>query len=112
VVVPLPTDERAVAIARQLIADPSDDRTLVAWGRDIDCSGIEPGALDIWRLAIDDEADETGGSWERVTFFIRYDPYYASNPTVSPDGRTLAFQLSIDGDTVGRGDGILLLDLS
>jgi len=76
--------------------------------RDIDYSGIEPGALDIWRLGISDG----DGSWERVTFFNRYAPYYASNPTVSPDGRTLAFQLSIDGDTEGQGDGILLLDLS
>ena len=29
----------------------------------------------------------------------------------SPEERTLAFQLSIDGDTEGQGDGILLMDL-
>jgi Tol biopolymer transport system component len=73
--------------------------------RDLAYEGIEPGALDIWRLALDD------GSWERVTFFNRYAPYYASNPAVSPDGRRLAFQLSIDGETEGQGDGILVLDL-
>jgi hypothetical protein len=73
--------------------------------RDLDYDGIEPGALDIWRLDLDD------GTWERVTRFNRYAPYYASNPTVSPDGDQLAFQLSVDGETEGQGEGILLLDL-
>jgi Tol biopolymer transport system component len=36
---------------------------------------------------------------------------HASNPTVSPDGRTIAFQLSIDGPVEGAGQGILLFDL-
>jgi hypothetical protein len=73
--------------------------------RDLAYSGTQPGALDIWRLELDD------GTWERVTRFNRYAPYYASNPSVSPDGEQLAFQLSIDGDVEGEGDGILLLDL-
>lgn len=73
--------------------------------RDLEYTGIEPGSLDIWRLGLD------GGTWQRVTRFNRYAPFYASNPTVSPDGHHLAFQLSIDGDTEGQGDGILLLDL-
>lgn len=74
--------------------------------RDIAYDGLTPGALDIWRL------DLTASTWKRVTYFNRYAPYYASNPTVSPDGRTLAFQLSVDGDTEGQGEGILLLDLA
>jgi WD40-like Beta Propeller Repeat len=73
--------------------------------RDLEYTGVDPGALDIWRLGLDD------ASWERVTTFNRYAPYYASNPAVSPDGERLAFQLSIDGETEGQGDGILLLDL-
>jgi hypothetical protein len=73
--------------------------------RDLAYDGTQPGALDIWRLGLDDS------SWERITTFNRYAPYYASNPTVAPDGRHLAFQLSIDGDVEGQGDGILLLDL-
>jgi hypothetical protein len=73
--------------------------------RDLEYSGVEPGALDIWRLDLDD------GTWERVTRFNRYAPFYASNPTVSPNGDHLAFQLSIDAETEGEGDGILLLDL-
>jgi hypothetical protein len=74
--------------------------------RDLAYEGVEPGALDIWRLGLED------GRWERVTTFNRYAPYYASNPAVSPDGEQLAFQLSIDGETEGQGDGILLLDLT
>jgi hypothetical protein len=84
--------------------DPDGDAVYVE--RDTAYDGLTPGALDIWRLDLRDS------SWERVTFFNRYAPYYASNPSVAPDGRTLAFQLSIDGDVEGRGDGILLLDLS
>jgi hypothetical protein len=74
--------------------------------RDLEYSGVEPGALDVWRLGFHD------ASWERVTRFNRYAPYYASNPAVSPNGEQLAFQLSIDGETEGQGDGILLLDLT
>jgi len=31
---------------------------------------------------------------------------------VAPDGERFAFQLSIDGDSEGQGDGILLSDLA
>jgi hypothetical protein len=61
---------------------------------------------------LDDDPSDAGGRWERITRFNRYAPYYASNPAVSPDGDRLAFQLSIDGETEGQGDGILLLDLA
>jgi hypothetical protein len=77
--------------------------------RDIAYEGVDPGALDVWRLGLRDPSDP---SWERVTFFNRYAPYYASNPSVAPDGQTLAFQLSINGDVEGQGEGILLLDLT
>jgi hypothetical protein len=83
--------------------DPGGEAVYVE--RDLAYGGVEPGALDIWRLGLGD------GSWERVTHFNRYAPFYASNPTVSPAGDRLAFQLSIDGDTEGEGDGILLMDL-
>jgi hypothetical protein len=81
------------------------DGSAVYVERDIAYTGVTPGPLDIWRLDLRDP------SWERVTFFNRYAPYYASNPSVAPDGKTLAFQLSIDGDVEGEGDGILVLDL-
>jgi hypothetical protein len=81
------------------------DGTAVMVERDLVYEELTPGALDIWRLGLED------GSWERVTTFNRWAPFYASNPAVSPDGSTLAFQLSIDGDVEGKGDGILLKDL-
>jgi hypothetical protein len=74
--------------------------------RDLAYEGVDPGALDIWRLGLEDS------TWERVTQFNRYAPYYASNPAVSPDGEQLAFQLSLDGETEGQGEGIVLLDLT
>jgi len=83
--------------------DPSGDSVLVE--RDLVYEELTPGALDIWRLHVDD------GSYERLTTFNRWAPFYASNPSISPDGSTLAFQLSIDGEVEGRGDGILLMDL-
>jgi WD40-like Beta Propeller Repeat len=74
--------------------------------RDLE-STATPGPLDIWRLALDGS-----GSFERLTFFNRYrGGYYASNPTVSPDGKTIAFQQSFDRPVEGAGQGILLFDL-
>jgi hypothetical protein len=74
--------------------------------RDLE-STAEPGPLDIWRLRLDGR-----GEFERLTYFNRYrGGYYASNPTISPDGRTIAFQLSYDGPVEGEGRGILLFDL-
>lgn len=78
------------------------DGTYAFVERDIDYGGIEPGALDIWLLDLED------GEWERITEFNAWAPYYASNPSSSPDGRTMAFQLSLDGDVEGRGEGILV----
>jgi hypothetical protein len=74
--------------------------------RDLEYTGIDPSALDIWKLGFAD------GTWERVTEFNRWAPFYASNPGVSPDGRQLVFQLSIDGETEGQGAGILLMELA
>ena len=81
------------------------DGSAVFVERDLAYEGVDPGPLDIWRL------DLERTRWERVTHFNAYAPHYASNPVVSPDGRRLAFQLSIDGESEGRGDGILLMDL-
>ena len=74
--------------------------------RDLETAAI-PGPLDIWRIRLDGS-----GEFERLTFFNRYrGGYYASNPAVSPDGTTIAFQLSIDGPVEGAGQGILLFDI-
>ncbi|MFB9444188.1 AraC family transcriptional regulator [Dactylosporangium vinaceum] len=37
--IPLPRDERALAVARALLADPADGRDLDAWGRTVGASG-------------------------------------------------------------------------
>jgi hypothetical protein len=66
-----------------------------------------PGALDIWRLSLDGP-----GTWQRLTHFNRYKGYGASNPVVSPDGRLVAFQLSLADGAEGEGSGLFLLDLS
>jgi hypothetical protein len=82
------------------------DGTAVYLERDLEYTGIDPSALDIWRLGLED------AKWERITEFNRWAPFYASNPSVSSDGKQLAFQLSIDGETEGQGAGILLMPLS
>src|SRR5918994_867961 len=82
------------------------DGSYVLVERDLESTAI-PGPLDIWRLRLDGSAE-----FERLTFFNRYrGGYYASNPAVSPDGKTIAFQLSIDGPVEGAGQGILLFDV-
>ncbi|MEU1957129.1 TolB family protein [Nocardia rhamnosiphila] len=73
--------------------------------RDFVHEGDTAGEIDIWRL------DLTDSSWQRMTMFNRYAPHYASNPTVSPDGRWLAYQLSYNGEIEGQGLGILLQPL-
>jgi hypothetical protein len=82
------------------------DGSYVLVERDLEATST-PGPLDIWRLPLDGT-----GAFERLTFFNRYrGGYYASNPTVSPDGKRFAFQLSFDGPVEGEGQGILLFDL-
>ena len=82
------------------------DGSYVLVERDLESTAI-PGPLDIWRLRLDGSAE-----FERLTFFNRYrGGYYASNPAVRPDGKTIAFQLSIDGPVEGAGQGILLFDV-
>ncbi|MGB5349507.1 MAG: hypothetical protein WBN10_07885, partial [Polyangiales bacterium] len=74
--------------------------------RDLD-NVFLPGPLDIWLLPLDGSQ-----AWDRLTRFNRYRGWYASNPVVNPDGTHFAFQLSIEGDVVAEGRGILLFDLA
>jgi hypothetical protein len=82
------------------------DGSFVLVERDLMVSPI-PGALDIWRLSLDGTA-----TWQRLTHFNRYRGYGASNPVVSPDGRQVAFQLSVTDGAEGEGSGLFLLDLT
>jgi hypothetical protein len=62
--------------------------------------------IDIYKLALDGS-----GSSERLTFFANYVGYKSSNPTVSDDGRFMAFQFAKRGDPAGVGRGIMIFDL-
>lgn len=61
--------------------------------------------IDIWRLKL--EPDST--DFVRMTHWGEYQGYKASNPVVSPDGRTIAFQSARNNDPAGVGYGIFLL---
>jgi Tol biopolymer transport system component len=61
--------------------------------------------IDIWRLKL--EPDST--DFVRMTRWGEYQGYKASNPVVSPDGRTIAFQSARNNDPAGVGYGIFLL---
>ena len=51
-----------------------------------------------------DGSEEVG----RLTFFTDYPGFKATNPVISPDGKTMAFQTAKFGDPAGFGRGILL----
>ena len=61
--------------------------------------------IDLYKLALDGSA-----KMERITFFNEGVKYKATNPVVSDDGRYMAFQYSIVGETTGIGHGILIWD--
>jgi Tol biopolymer transport system component len=63
--------------------------------------------IDIWKLRL--EPDST--DFVRMTRWGDYPGYKASNPVVSPDGRTIAFQSARSADEAGVGYGIYLLRL-
>ncbi len=63
--------------------------------------------VDIWKLKL--EPDST--DYVRMTRWGDYPGYKASNPVVSPDGRTIAFQSARSSDPAGVGYGIFLLKI-
>ena len=62
--------------------------------------------IDIWRMPLIANTQE----YVRLTHWGEYDGYKASNPVVSPDGKTIAFQSARSKDAAGVGYGIYLLD--
>jgi Tol biopolymer transport system component len=63
--------------------------------------------IDIWRMPLMPNASE----FVRLTHWGEYDGYKASNPVVSPDGKTIAFQSARSKDAAGVGYGIYLMDV-
>jgi Tol biopolymer transport system component len=63
--------------------------------------------IDIWRMPLVPNATE----FVRVTHWGEYDGYKASNPVVSPDGKTIAFQSARSKDPAGVGYGIYLMQV-
>jgi Tol biopolymer transport system component len=62
--------------------------------------------LDIWKLDLEPGSTK----FARVTRWGDFGGYKATNPVVSPDGRFIAFQSALVGQTAGNGNGLFLLD--
>jgi hypothetical protein len=67
---------------------------------------VPQGAIDIWRTSLDGS-----GRSERLTWFSDFAGYGANNPSISPDGRWMAFGLREASGAHGNGAGIFLFDL-
>jgi Tol biopolymer transport system component len=63
--------------------------------------------IDIWKLKLEPNSN----TFVRLTRWGEYEGYKASNPVVSPDGRTIAFQSARSKDAAGVGYGVFLLKL-
>jgi hypothetical protein len=88
---------------------PDGTYTLVESSRQVETLGGEHGSreIDIWKLRM----DGTGKDFVRITSFNDYQGWKASNPVVSTDGRSMAFQIARTTDEAGVGYGIVLMRL-
>jgi Tol biopolymer transport system component len=82
---------------------PSGEYALVESSREQ--SKQNSNYIDIWRLKLEPNSTD----FVRMTRWGDYPGYKASNPVVSPDGRTIAFQSARSSDPAGVGYGIFLL---
>ena len=64
--------------------------------------------IDIWKLKLEPNSTD----FVRMTHWGEHAGFKASNPVVSPDGKTIAFQSARNRDPAGVGYGIYLLRLS
>lgn len=60
--------------------------------------------IDLWKLRL----DGTGKDFVRMTHFNDYEGWKASNPVISTDGKTMAFQIAKTTDAAGVGYGLVL----
>ena len=84
---------------------PDGEHTLVESSRDQQQQNSS--YIDIWKLKL--EPDST--DFVRLTRWGEYAGFKASNPVVSPDGKTIAFQSARSRDPAGVGYGIYVLKL-
>jgi len=82
---------------------PDGEYTLVESSREQ--SQQNSNYIDIWKLKLEPDSQD----FVRLTRWGDYPGYKASNPVVSPDGRTIAFQSARSADPAGVGYGIFLL---
>lgn len=73
----------------------------------VEC-GVRNGGLDICRVDFTKPPSQT---LERITFGQDHGPVRFSNPTVSPDGKSAAFQVSTPNMESGTGLGFVLVPL-
>ncbi|KAH8820274.1 hypothetical protein F5884DRAFT_41137 [Xylogone sp. PMI_703] len=88
---------------------PDGKYTMVESGKDQPVQNGDDN-IDIWRLRLEPNSQD----FVRLTDFGDHPvsgANKASNPVVSPDGKTMAFQGGHSGDAAGVGYGIFLLDL-
>jgi len=75
----------------------------------VECDAHNPKGhqhIDIYKLALDGS-----GEYERLTYWNESGVYKASNPVVSDDGKSIAFQVAKVGDRAGVGRGLFVMDL-
>ena len=82
---------------------PDENYTLVESSREQ--SQQNSNYIDIWKLKL----EPNSADFVRMTRWGEYSGFKASNPVVSPDGRTIAFQSARSKDPAGVGYGIYLL---
>lgn len=89
---------------------PDGKYTLVESSKQVETLGGSHGSreIDIWKLRM----DGTGKDFVRLTNFNDYEGWKASNPVISKDGHTMAFQIARTADEAGVGYGIVLMKLS
>ena len=76
----------------------------------VECDRHNPlgtSQIDIYRLKM----DGTGDDYKRLTFFNKTEGFRSSNPTISNDGKWMAFQASRSGTAAGVGCGIYVMNL-
>ena len=84
---------------------PDENYTLVESSREQ--SQQNSNYIDLWKLRL----EPNSADFVRMTRWGEYSGFKASNPVVSPDGRTIAFQSARSKDPAGVGYGIYLLNV-